>query len=64
MPKEIFDKDEFVELSKKAIKCIVKKVGEETKLKLRTNKYLYTIKLPTSEANGLLGRINCNKEEI
>jgi len=64
MPKEIFDKDEFVELSKKADKCIVKKLGDETKLKLRTSRYLYTIKLPASEADSLLGQISCTKEEI
>ena len=64
MPKEIFDKDKFIELSKKASKCTVKKLGEETKLKLRTGTYLYTIRLEASEANSLLGQINCPKEEL
>jgi len=64
MPKEIFDKDEFVELSKKADKCIVKKLGDMTKLKLRTDRYLYTIKLSASEADILLGQISCTKEEV
>ena len=64
MPKEIFDKDEFVELSKNAAKCTVKKLGDETKLKIRSGRYLYTIKLDASEADSLLGRITCPKEEI
>ena len=64
MPKEIFDKDEFIELSKKATKCTVKKLGDETKLKLRTGRYLYTMKLDASDADSLLGQISCPKEEI
>ena len=64
MPKEIFDKDEFIKLSKKATKCTVKKLGDETKLKLRTGRYLYTMKLDTSDADSLLGQISCPKEEI
>jgi ferritin-like protein len=64
LPKEIFDADEFLALAAKAEVCKVKKLGEYTKLKLRTGRYLYTIKLEASEAESLLSRINCSKEEV
>jgi len=64
MPKEILDPEEFVALAEDASKCIVKKNEDNTKLKLRTNRYLYTIKLDPDEADTLLGRIRCPKEEI
>ncbi|TEU09002.1 50S ribosomal protein L38e [Candidatus Bathyarchaeota archaeon] len=64
MPKEIFDADEFLALAEKASKCLVKKLDGETKLKLRTSRYLYTITLEPSEADTLLGKIQCPKEEL
>jgi hypothetical protein len=64
MPKEIFDADEFLALAEKASKCLVKKLDGETKLKLRTSRYLYTITLEPSEAETLLGKIQCPKEEL
>jgi len=64
MPKEILDPEEFVALSEDASTCIVKKNEDNTKLKLRTNRYLYTIKLDPDEADAILGRIRCPKEEI
>jgi len=64
MPKEIFDADEFLALAEKASKCLVKKLDGETKLKLRTSRYLYTITLKSSEADALLSKIQCPKEEL
>ena len=64
MPVEIFDKEKFLELSGKADECRVKKNKDNTKLKLRTGKYLYTIKLKPAEADELLGKISCPKSEI
>ncbi|MCW4050094.1 MAG: 60S ribosomal protein L38 [Candidatus Bathyarchaeota archaeon] len=64
MPIEVFDKDEFVELSEKATGCIVKKNIDNTKLKLRTSRYLYTIKLDPAEAEELVGRLSCPTEEV
>jgi hypothetical protein len=64
MPKEIFDVDEFLALTQGAPKCSVKRLSDVTKLKVRSGRYLYTIKLETSEAEGLLGRIQCPKEEF
>jgi large subunit ribosomal protein L38e len=63
MPKEIFDTEEFLALAEGASKCLVKRLGDVTKLKLRTGRYLYTIKLDPSEADDLLNRVRCPKEE-
>jgi len=64
VPKEIFDPDEFLALSEKAQECRVKRLGDVTKLKLKTSRYLYTIKLDPDEAEGLLGRMKCQKIEV
>ena len=64
MPKEVFDVDEFLALTQGASKCTVKRLGDLTKIKVRSGRYLYTIKLETSDADGLLGRIQCPKEEL
>ena len=64
MPKEIYDAEEFIALAEDATKCIVKKNDDKTKLKLRTNRYLYTIVLDSDEASTVLGKIQCPTEEI
>jgi hypothetical protein len=64
MPKEIFDTEEFIALAGDATNCIVKKNDGQTKLKLRTNRYLYTIVLDPNEASTVLGKIQCPTEEI
>ena len=64
MPVEIKDKEKFIELSENATECRVKKNKDNTKLKLRTDKYLYTIKLDTDEAEELVGKLSCPTVEI
>lgn len=64
MPKEITNVDEFLKLSERASECRVKKSGESTKLKLRTPKDLYTIKLEAKAADELLAKISCAKVEL
>jgi len=59
MPVEIKDKEKFIELSANATECRVKKNKDNTKLKLRTGKYLYTIKLEPSEADEVVGKLGC-----
>ena len=59
MPKEIFNKEEFVELSEKASQCIIKRNLENIKLKLRTPRYLYTIVVDTEEADDLINKLSC-----
>ena len=64
MPIEVFDAEQFVELSENAEECRVKRNKDNTKLKIRTKKQLYTIKLEPGEAGKVLGRINCPTVEI
>ena len=64
MPQEITDTTKFLELAEKASECRVKRSEQEVKLKLRTTGKLYTIKLPTNEANSVLEKIKCQKVEL
>jgi hypothetical protein len=64
MPKQVFDTKEFLALAEDAISCIIKKNDGQTKLKLRTNRYLYTIVMDSTEAKTVLGKIQCPTEEI
>lgn len=63
MPKEVFDPEEFLALAEKASECRVKRLGDVMKLKLRTRRQLYTIKLETAEGEELLNKIECTKVE-
>ena len=64
MPKEIFDKTEFIKLSEQAEECRIKRLDNSVKLKLRKNRYLYTIKLNSQEAEELLRQLSCETREI
>ncbi|MEM2134539.1 MAG: hypothetical protein QW261_00210 [Candidatus Jordarchaeaceae archaeon] len=65
MPKEIFDAEKFVELSENATECRIKVLGDnEVKFKLRTNKYLYTLKVDKKKAEELRGKIKCSITEL
>ncbi|MBS7610387.1 50S ribosomal protein L38e [Candidatus Bathyarchaeota archaeon] len=64
MPTEIFDIKEFIRLSEKADHCRVKRSKDVVKLKLRTKRMLYTIKLPPGEAEGVLRSLKCPVKEI
>lgn len=64
MPVEVFDKEKFIELSGKATECKIKKNEDNTKLKLRTPRYMYTIKLDPAEADELAGKLSCPTTEI
>ncbi|MBD3206408.1 hypothetical protein GF319_08710 [Candidatus Bathyarchaeota archaeon] len=64
MPKEINDAEEFIELSGNAEECRIKRNSDNTKLKLRTGKYLYTLKLDPDEVQSVISRLNCPTVEI
>jgi len=66
LPKEVKDADEFLRLSEKADFCLVKKSRkkEEVKLKLRTKKYLYTLKVPPDKVDEILKNVRCEIREI
>jgi large subunit ribosomal protein L38e len=64
VPVEVFDKEKFIELSGNATECKIKKNKDNTKLKLRTPRYMYTIKLDPAEAAELAGKLSCPTSEI
>lgn len=59
MPAEIFDKEEFLNIAQKASECRVKRLKDIVKLKLRTPRQLYTIKLDEETAEEVLKEIKC-----
>lgn len=64
MPAEVFDVDEFIELSERARYCAVKRLGNVVKLKLRTPRRLYTLKVNSLKAEEVIKRLNCEIREI
>ena len=59
MPKELTDEKEFVEMSERAVECRVKRLQDVVKLKLRTDRYLYTFKADPTRAAELLKQVKC-----
>jgi hypothetical protein len=61
MPRELDEKetDKFVELSKEAQECRVKRIGDIVKLKLRTSRYLYTLKVKPQVAEEIVKKLGC-----
>ena len=64
MPKEITSAEEFAEIAKIAISYRVKAGKDSTKVKLRTNKYLYTFKTDADTASKLTQNLQIAKEEL
>ena len=64
MPVEIKDVDEFVEISEKAEYCAVKRLKGIVKLKLRTPRILYTLKVAPSKTEEVLKKLRCEIREI
>ena len=64
MPKEIFDVENFISLSATAVECRVKRVKDVVKLKLRTPKYLYTLKLDPESAEEIIKKVSCQVIEV
>ncbi|NVM01487.1 MAG: hypothetical protein HWN67_04085 [Candidatus Helarchaeota archaeon] len=64
MPKTIQDIKEFIEISKHATECRIKRKKEAVKLKLRTKKALYVLKIEPNEAEEVIKKINCQIIEM
>jgi len=64
MPKEITNVDKFIKISERASACRIKKLGDVTKLKIKTPGSLFTIKLESKAADEVLARITCAKTEL
>ena len=59
MPAEITDAEEFVRVSERASECRVKRLKDVVKLKLRTQRQLYTIRVDPEKAADLLKQVKC-----
>ena len=59
MPAEITDAEEFVRVSERASECRVKRLKDVVKLKLRTQRQLYTLRVDPEKAADLLKQIKC-----
>ena len=64
MPVEIKSEDEFLDLSKRAQSCRVKRTGDVVKLKLRTKKTLFVYKTTPEKADILTKRLSIDIIEI
>jgi len=64
MPSEIFDPEEFVEISERAEYCAVKRLRDIVKLKLRTARRLYTLKVEPAKAEEIIKKLRCEIREI
>jgi ferritin-like protein len=64
LPSEIMDAEKFVTLSARAEYCAVKRLKNVVKLKLRTPKALYTLKVEPPKAEGIIKKLQCEIREI
>ncbi len=64
MPQELFDLDKFVEASDRAEYCTIKRLTKIVKLKLRTPRTLYTIKVDPSKAEEIIKKLRCEIREV
>lgn len=63
MPVEVTDLERFKEIASRAVECRVKKQkkGDIVKIKARTKRYLYTIKVPADKAEEIVSQLQCKK---
>jgi len=64
MPEEILDVDKFVEAADRAEYCAIKRLRKTVKLKLRTPKKLYTIKVEPTRAEEIIKKLRCEIREV
>jgi len=61
MPVELYSLDEALKVSPKAIECRVKRTTRDgkAKVKLRTKRYLYTLKVDPSQVDDVISKLGC-----
>jgi len=64
MPEEILDVDKFVKASDRAEYCAIKRLRKTVKLKLRTPKKLYTIRVEPTKAEEIIKKLRCEIREV
>ena len=64
MPEEVFDVDKFVQISERAEYCDIKRLKRIVKLKLRTSRKLYTLKVDPPKAEEVVKKLRCEIREV
>ncbi len=64
MPVEITNTEKFIQLSENAVFCAIKRLPKTVKLKLRTPKTLYTLKIDPTKAEEIIKKLHCEIREI
>lgn len=64
MPQEVFDLEKFVQISERAEYCAVKRLQKKVKLKIRTNRRLYTLKVDPIKAEEIVKKLRCEIREV
>ena len=64
MPQEVFDTEKFIQISERAQYCNIKRLRKNVKLKLRTSKRLYTLKVDPPKAEEIIKKIHCEIREV
>ncbi|MGC9210448.1 MAG: hypothetical protein ACP5FT_04210 [Acidilobus sp.] len=61
MPVELYTLEEALKVAPKAIECRVKRTTRDgkAKIKLRTKRYLYTLKVEPSQVDEVLSKLGC-----
>lgn len=64
MPQEIRDVEKFIQISDSAHYCDIKRVSRVVKLKLRTPRRLYTLKVDLDKAEEIIKKLRCEIREV
>jgi len=64
MPEEVFDVDKFIEISERAEYCDIKRLKRMVKLKLRTPRKLFTLKVNPTKAEEVVKKLRCEIREV
>lgn len=64
VPAEIMEAEKFVAISERAEYCLVKRLKDIVKLKLRTRSRLYTLKIAPIKAEEIIKKLQCEVREI
>ncbi len=64
MPVEIFDVNEFIKIAERAKYCNIKRLEREVKLKLRTPRKLFTLKVNPTKAEEIVKKLSCEIREV
>jgi len=64
MPEEVFDTEKFIQISERAEYCNIKRLKRIVKLKLRTSRKLYTLKVDPTKAEEIIKKLHCEIREV